>query len=62
MSRKIKYSDESIGEPKVIADFLPPPDQLVLNEEEVKVTITLSKKSVDFSSQKQQNITHNISA
>ena len=29
-------------------DFLPPPDQLVLREDGVKVTISLSKRSVDF--------------
>jgi hypothetical protein len=29
-------------------DFLPPPDKLVLKEDQVKVTISLSKNSVDF--------------
>ena len=29
--------DEPIGEIKMIADFLPPPDQLVLKEETVKI-------------------------
>ena len=29
-------------------DFLPPPDKLVLKEDQVKVTISLSKKNVDF--------------
>jgi hypothetical protein len=48
MSRKIKYTDEAIGEPEVIPDFLPPPDQLVFNEDTVKVTIALSRSSVDF--------------
>ena len=48
MERKIKYTDEAIGEPEVIPDFLPPPDQLVFNEDTVKVTIALSRSSVDF--------------
>lgn len=48
MSAKIKYTDEPLGEPKVIADFLPSPDQLAFREEGVKVTIALSKKSVEF--------------
>ena len=48
MSGKIKYSDEPIGEPRVIRDFLPSPDELAFREEDVKITITLSKKSVDF--------------
>ena len=48
MKRKIKYTDEAIGNPEVIPDFLPPPDQLVFNEDTVKVTIALSRSSVDF--------------
>ncbi len=46
--RKIKYTDELIGEVKLVADFLPPPDQLVLKEETVKVTLALTKESIDF--------------
>ncbi len=48
MNAKIKYSNEAIGNPKVVADFLPPPAQLAFSEEGVKVTLALSKKSVDF--------------
>jgi hypothetical protein len=47
MSAKIKYTDEPI-EAKVIRDFLPPPEELAFREEGVKVTIALSKKSVEF--------------
>ena len=47
MSAKIKYTDEPI-EAKVIQDFLPPPAELAFREEGVKVTIALSKKSVEF--------------
>lgn len=47
MSTKIKYTDEPI-EAKVIRDFLPPPSDLAFREQGVKVTIALSKKSVDF--------------
>jgi predicted DNA binding CopG/RHH family protein len=48
MSTKIKYTDEPIGDPKVIRDFLPSPEDLAFRDEDVKITITLSKKSVDF--------------
>lgn len=48
MKRIPKYTDELLGRLEVIDDFLPPPDQLVLKEDGVKVTISLSKKSVDF--------------
>jgi hypothetical protein len=43
-----KYTSEPLGRLEVIEDFLPPPDQLVLKEDGVKVTISLSKRSVDF--------------
>lgn len=43
-----RYTDEDIGNPRVIPDFLPPPDKLVFREEGVKVTITLSQRSIDF--------------
>jgi predicted DNA binding CopG/RHH family protein len=48
MKRKIKYTDEPLGDLRVIEDFLPPPEQLAFKEETVKVTIALSKSSVEF--------------
>jgi hypothetical protein len=48
MSAKTKYTNEPIGKYRVVPDFLPPPDQLVFRDEGVKVTIALSKRSVDF--------------
>lgn len=48
MKKRIKYTDEYLGDVKVIDDFLPPPDELVFKEEQVKVTIGLSKTAVDF--------------
>jgi len=48
MNRKIKYTNEPIGEPRVIRDFLPSPAELAFRDEDVKITITLSKKSVEF--------------
>lgn len=48
MTAKAKYTNEPIGEYRVVPDFLPPPDQLVFRDEGVKVTIALSKRSVDF--------------
>ncbi|MBV9569917.1 MAG: hypothetical protein JO056_01575 [Alphaproteobacteria bacterium] len=46
--RTIKYTEGEIGRFRIIKDFLPPPDQLVLRESNVKVTLSLSQKSVDF--------------
>jgi predicted DNA binding CopG/RHH family protein len=48
MSAKIKYTDEPLGDVKVIPDFLPSPAELAFNEEGVKITLALSKKSVEF--------------
>ncbi len=45
---KIKYTNEPLGEVRLIADFLPSPAELSFNEEAVKVTLALSKKSIDF--------------
>ena len=48
MKRIRKYRDEPLGRLEVVKDFLPPPDQLVLRDDGVKVTISLSKRSVNF--------------
>ena len=54
MKRNKRYLDappeigEAIAQAEIIEDFLPPPDQLVLKEETVKVTLNLSKDSVAF--------------
>jgi predicted DNA binding CopG/RHH family protein len=48
MKKKIKYTNEPIGKVRVLKDFLPSPEELVLKDETVKVTISLSKISIDF--------------
>jgi hypothetical protein len=48
MKEKIRYTDEPLGEVKVIHDFLPPPEDLVIRDEGVKITIFLSKRSIEF--------------
>lgn len=48
MRKATKYSDEPSGEIRVINDFLPPPSELVFKEDTVKVTLGLSRRSVDF--------------
>lgn len=45
---KIKYTDEPLGGVQVIPDFLPSPAELAFREEGVKVTLALSKKSIEF--------------
>ena len=48
MKNKINYEDGPMGEVKIIHDFLPSPEELAFREETVKVTIALSKISVEF--------------
>ena len=48
MKNKTKRVNEPMGKVKVIKDFLPPPHQLVLKEENQKITISLKKESVNF--------------
>ena len=48
MSARIRYTNEPLGRLRVVRDFLPPPEDLVFRDEGVKVTIALSKRSVDF--------------
>jgi len=37
-----------LGRVRIVPDFLPPPDQLSFKDENVKVTIYLSRSSVEF--------------
>ena len=48
MKKKIKYSDEKIGKIEIVDDFLPSPEELVFKEDTIKVTLNLSKSSIDF--------------
>ena len=48
MKSKIKYRNEDLGELKIVDDFLPSPEQLALRDDSIKVTISLSKSSVEF--------------
>jgi hypothetical protein len=46
--RTRRYSDGEIGDVRIMGDFLPPPGQLTLREDNVKVTLSLSRRSVEF--------------
>ena len=47
-SKPVKYTAGEIGRVKVIEDFLPSPDSLVAREDNVKVTLGLSRRSVEY--------------
>ena len=54
MSSEKKYENapadiaEAVAQAAVIPGFLPSPDQLVLKQETVRVTLNLNRSSVDF--------------
>jgi len=48
MSKKDVDQDFPIGKLTRVTDVLPPPDQLVLPEDTIKVTLLLSKSSIKF--------------
>ncbi|MBN2577453.1 MAG: hypothetical protein JXB10_00485 [Pirellulales bacterium] len=47
MKSKIKYTNEPL-KMEAVEDFLPPPEELVLKQDTVKVTIGLSKPTIEF--------------
>ena len=44
----VEYTKGEMGKVKIVKDFLPPPSQLVLRDDNVKVTLSLSRRSVEF--------------
>lgn len=44
----ISYTDEPLKLGKRVVDFLPKPDDLVLKEKKIRVTLTLTQKSLNF--------------
>lgn len=49
MKKRRKYKEEPIGKIKIVEDFLPKPKDLVLKKEETrKITISLTKSSINF--------------
>src|SRR5882724_7490022 len=44
----VKYGKGEIGRVRIVEDFLPPPERLVLRENNVKVTLSLSQRSAAF--------------
>lgn len=48
MKNKIKYSNAKIGKVEIVNDFLPKPEDLIFKEDTMKITLNLSKSSVEF--------------
>jgi hypothetical protein len=61
-NRTIKYTAGEIGRLRVIKDFLPQPDDLVPREDNVKVTLSLSRVASISSSARPESAACPISA
>ncbi len=48
MKKRIVYADEDLGDIEVVDDFLPSPEHLAFKEDNIKITLSLSRKSVEF--------------
>jgi predicted DNA binding CopG/RHH family protein len=48
MKKASKHKKEHLGQIRVIKDFLPPPSELAFKKDTVKVTLGLSRRSLDF--------------
>jgi len=48
MKEKMTNSNKPIGKLTRINDFLPRPEELIIPEETIKITLFLKKSSVDF--------------
>ncbi|WP_297910927.1 hypothetical protein [Thiomonas sp.] len=48
MSTRTRYTDEPLGTVEIVPDFLPSPAELAFREEGVKITLALSRKSIDY--------------
>lgn len=45
---KARAGDEPIGNLKRVVDFLPPPSELLPQEEALKITLSIDSETVDF--------------
>jgi predicted DNA binding CopG/RHH family protein len=54
MKKEIVYTEspkgigQALRDGEIMADFLPPPEQLIRKQPKTKITITLNSRSVDF--------------
>lgn len=48
MKKEIRYTDEPVKIGRIVPDFLPKPQDLVLRESNVRVTLNLSNASLTF--------------
>ena len=48
MKKKTKFTVEPMGKLHVVEDFLPAPEDLIFKEDNIKITMALSRSSIDF--------------
>jgi len=55
MKNKITYTNEPLAMGETIADFLPPPSQLIKREATVKIALEISQSSLVFFKEQAKN-------
>lgn len=48
MKKRIRYANEPMGKLESVEDFLPSPDELNFEDVNIKVTLALSQRSLEF--------------
>ena len=48
MNKKTKNNNEPVGKLTKVKDFLPPPSELVAKEDNARITLALSRESIEF--------------
>lgn len=46
--KTVEYTNKSLGKIRIVKDFLPKPEALVLKDESIKITLSLSKNTISF--------------
>lgn len=48
IKKHMEFTDKEIGNVRIIKDFLPPPENLILKKDSVKITLSLDSDVVRF--------------
>ena len=48
MKKKMTYKNSPLRRIQVVKDFLPKPDQLILKETNIRITLNLSRRSIEY--------------
>ena len=52
ITKDMEFTDEEIGEIRIIENFLPPPEKLIFKQDSVKITLSLTHSVVRYFKEK----------